>query len=128
MQALAPISNPVEMGENIANVIAKLNENESYIKQFKDIYKTNRITGEQLLKSLAHFQVSLVSMNSKYDLMKRGVDVFTDQENRGYELFLNHCNSCHTEPLFTHGGFENNGLFNRLHLSRLWKNEGNSFC
>jgi cytochrome c peroxidase len=42
--------------------------------------------------------------------MKRGEVMFDDIEIRGYRLFTKHCNACHTEPLFTNQGFENNGL------------------
>jgi cytochrome c peroxidase len=35
---------------------------------------------------------------------------FNQYEEKGLALFRKHCASCHTEPLFTNGGFENNGL------------------
>ena len=35
---------------------------------------------------------------------------FTQQELNGLKLFRANCASCHTEPLFTNGNFENNGL------------------
>ncbi|MGD1845420.1 MAG: cytochrome-c peroxidase, partial [Salibacteraceae bacterium] len=35
---------------------------------------------------------------------------FSEQEARGYQVFQQHCNACHTEPLFTNFSFENNGL------------------
>jgi cytochrome c peroxidase len=35
---------------------------------------------------------------------------FTEQEQNGYQLFRTNCASCHNEPLFTNGKFENNGL------------------
>jgi cytochrome c peroxidase len=35
---------------------------------------------------------------------------FTQAEQKGLDLFRKHCASCHTEPLFTNGAFENNGL------------------
>jgi len=40
----------------------------------------------------------------------QGIATFTEQESRGYALFKQHCNTCHTEPLFTNGSFANNGL------------------
>ncbi|MDP4664585.1 MAG: c-type cytochrome, partial [Salibacteraceae bacterium] len=39
-----------------------------------------------------------------------GEITFSAQETRGYDLFKANCNSCHTEPLFTNGSFQNNGL------------------
>ena len=47
-----------------------------------------------------------------YDKVMRreeGVE-FNEYEKKGYALFKKHCESCHREPLFTNGGFENNGL------------------
>jgi cytochrome c peroxidase len=35
---------------------------------------------------------------------------FNEQERKGYALFKQHCNRCHTEPLFTNGQFANNVL------------------
>jgi cytochrome c peroxidase len=36
--------------------------------------------------------------------------VFNEQEQKGYELFKTNCASCHSEPLFTNGKYENNGI------------------
>ena len=110
VQAMAPISNPLEMGETITNVVDKLNRDSSYRAHFASVFGGETITGEKLLKSIAHFQASLVSKDSKYDKVKRGEENYTDQEERGYQLFLEKCNSCHSEPLFTNHEFENNGL------------------
>ena len=32
------------------------------------------------------------------------------KEQKGYEVFLQNCNACHTEPLFSSYSFSNNGL------------------
>ena len=52
----------------------------------------------------------MLSVNSKYDAVRQGFDVFSEQEKKGYHLFLEHCNSCHKEPLFFENKYENNGL------------------
>ena len=52
----------------------------------------------------------LTTSNSKYDKVLRKVEKFTEMEQKGYNLFKQHCASCHKEPLFTNDGFENNGL------------------
>lgn len=109
-QALAPITNPVEMAETITGVVDKLQKSEKYPKLFLEAFGDSIVTGEHLLKAIAQFQLTLVSANSKYDKVKKGETIFTSQEKNGYKLFKQHCNSCHTEPLFTNGGFANNGL------------------
>lgn len=110
MQALAPISHPAEMGSDIAMVVDNLKENPNYKTWCFEAFGDSTLTGERVLKALAQFQLTLISANSKYDRVMRGETAFTEQENHGYRLFKSLCNSCHSEPLFTHGGFENNGL------------------
>lgn len=110
MQALAPISHPAEMDEDIKNVISKLNASSFYRSVFYNAWGDSLVTGEHFLKSIALFELTLVSSTSKYDAMKLGEEQFTEQEMVGYSLFQVHCNSCHTEPLFTNNQFINNGL------------------
>lgn len=110
MQALAPISHPKEMGSNISAVVKKLNESPIYRKLFFEAYGDSTTTGEKILKTLSQFELSLVSANSKYDQVRTGKTVFTEQESNGYALFQKNCNACHTEPLFSNYDFENNGL------------------
>lgn len=110
VQALAPITHPAEMGEDLNNVIKKLQASEEYPPLFQSAFGDPVITGEHLLKALASFQVTLISANSKYDKMVRREAEFSEQEINGYELFKANCSSCHPEPLFTTGEFANNGL------------------
>lgn len=35
---------------------------------------------------------------------------FSEQEKKGYALFLKHCNQCHKEPLFMNYEFKSNGI------------------
>jgi cytochrome c peroxidase len=110
MQALAPISHPAEMGEDIANVVDKIQHSKVYPLLFQKVFNDSIITGEHLLKAIAQFQLTLVSANSKYDKVMAKAAQFTEQEERGYQLFKINCESCHQEPLFTSGDFANNGL------------------
>lgn len=110
MQALAPISNPAEMGESIAHVVAKMQTTTLYPRLFAAAFGDSAITGERTLKAIAQFMLILVSSNAKYDSVMRKQAVFTVQERKGYALFKKHCAACHTEPLFTNHQFMNNGL------------------
>jgi cytochrome c peroxidase len=110
MQPLAPISDSMEMHEDIGRVLAKLQSTDRYPALFYKAFGDSTIRTADLLKSLSQFMLMLVSANSKYDQVKGGADNFNDQETRGYRLFQQHCADCHTEPLFTNGVFENNGL------------------
>jgi cytochrome c peroxidase len=110
MQALAPITHPKEMGENIIDVVSKIQSSTLYKTLFKNAYNDTLVTGERLLKAISQFQLTLVSSESKYDKVIKKQASFTEQEQRGYTLFKQHCNSCHTEPLFSNYSFANNGL------------------
>lgn len=112
MQALAPISHPDEMGSSLDLVIDRLRTSRDYPDLFKTAFGDSSVSGERILKSMSQFLLTLVSANSKYDQVQNGNGevVFSENEQRGYVLFKKHCNTCHREPLFTNGGFENNGL------------------
>ena len=110
VQPLAPITNPVEMDETLDNVVQKLQANSQYRFLFSKAFGTEKITGQLTLKALSQFLVLLTSTNSKYDKVMRKESVFTEQEQKGYALFKQHCASCHQEPLFKTDAFKNNGL------------------
>lgn len=110
MQALAPISHELEMGESIENVVDKLQNSQKYRTLFYHAFKDSIVTGEHVLKAISQFQLTLVSTNSKYDRVQKGAENFTEQEQNGYLLFQKNCNSCHAEPLFSTYKFANNGL------------------
>lgn len=110
MQALAPITHEDEMGDDLLNVIQKLQASSKYRMLFAKAFGDSVITGEHLLKAIAQFELILVSANAKYDQVMRKEAEFTAQEKNGYALFQQHCNSCHQAPLFTNNQFANNGL------------------
>ena len=110
MQALAPLSNPLEMDEKIENVVLKLSKSILYPTLFRKAFGDPAVTGERTLKAISQFLLTLTSANSKYDSVARNESSFTLQEKAGYASFQKNCNSCHAEPLFTNSEFENNGL------------------
>lgn len=107
---MVPIHNPIEMDENMENVVKKLQAHTQYPILFKQAFGTENITSTQVFKALSHFMVMLVSDNSKYDKVKRNEATFTTEEARGYQIFQSKCNTCHQEPLFTDHSFRDNGL------------------
>jgi cytochrome c peroxidase len=125
MQALAPISHPLEMGSSIKNVVIKLQASKKYRQLYFHAYGDSIPTGEKTLKAISQFLLTLVSANSKYDKVMNGTEQFSVQEKNGYALFQKNCSSCHREPLFTNDEFVNNGLLEnpilkdkgRMHIS-----------
>ena len=109
---IAPIENPVEMGERMPNVLARMQTSDKYLTLFKRAFGTEEITSERFLKALSQFMVTMVSANTKYDHYVRhetGGDL-TAQELHGMALFRQNCAGCHAGELFTDQSFRNNGL------------------
>ena len=110
VQPLNPITSPLEMDETLEHVVQKLQQTRDYPGLFERAFGSSKITGQSTLKALSQFVVMLKSSNSKYDQVIRKETSFNEQEQKGYELFKQHCASCHREPLFTSDQFEYNGL------------------
>jgi cytochrome c peroxidase len=110
IQPTAAITNPVEMDETIANVVSKLQNHAEYPALFKNVFGTDVVTSQLLLRAIAQFSGMLNSYQSKYDDYVAGKATFTPQELNGLNLVRKKCTSCHTEPLFTNFSFKNNGL------------------
>jgi len=74
-----------------------------------------------------------VSSDAKYDSVMRKECDFTVQEKKGYQLFQQHCATCHREPLFTNYQFKNNGLpvdsiLQDIGRMKITKNPMDSLC
>ncbi|MCW3074343.1 MAG: cytochrome-c peroxidase [Flaviaesturariibacter sp.] len=108
--SLSHINSPIDMGESVSGVVAKLQADSVYRQLFKAAYGDMNITSDRLLDALKQFVLGMVSANSKYDRVKRGEASFTVQEQTGYTLFQTKCASCHAEPLFTDFSYRNTGL------------------
>lgn len=107
---LAPITNELEMGQNMNAVIEKLNQHPIYANRFSQVFAEKPINSQQLFYALTQYMSMLVSSNSKYDQYRQGKTTLTDEEFHGLQIFRAKCASCHTEPLFTDFSLRNNGL------------------
>lgn len=110
VQPLGPISNPVEMAETLAGVVAKLQADARYPRRFAQAFGSPGIDGQRVLLALTQFIGTLQSSHSRYDEYLAGRAAFTAEEERGLRVFRAQCESCHREPLFTDFSFRNNGL------------------
>ena len=108
-ECLHPIQAPNEMAEEIGRVMVKIRADHVYRDLFSNAFGSSEVTIERMQKALAQFTVSMVTANSKYDQVRRGVNTFTDYETRGYALFQANCASCHPEPMFTDYSYRNSG-------------------
>lgn len=110
-QPLVPIITHEEMGSSILEVIGKIRDDMMYKDLFRKAFGDETITAERIYKSIAQYEYTLISANSKYDKVKRKEgETFTENEALGYQTFQQKCVSCHSTELFTDQSFRNIGF------------------
>ncbi|MGJ8743297.1 cytochrome-c peroxidase [Polaribacter sp.] len=110
-QPLVPIITHEEMDSSILEVIGKIEQEEDYINLFYKTFGDTEITPDRIFNSIAQFEYTLISANSKYDKVKQNKGAtFTEEEAQGYAVFKNKCSSCHSSELFTDQSFRNIGF------------------
>ncbi|MDO6739570.1 cytochrome c peroxidase, partial [Wenyingzhuangia sp. 2_MG-2023] len=73
-----------------------------YKELFYKAFGDDDITADRIYNSIAQYEYTLISSNSKYDSIKRNEGKkFTEREAVGYQVFQEKCNSCHSTELFT---------------------------
>ncbi|MDB2607154.1 cytochrome-c peroxidase [Zobellia sp.] len=122
---IIPITNEVEMGETMSNVISKLESDEEYQDLFATAFENGEVNNEYFFKALSQFMVMMVSSNSKYDKYVRQEEggTFSNEELEGLTVFTNKCASCHATDLFSDGTFRNNGLVPNPTLNDIGREE-----
>jgi cytochrome c peroxidase len=124
-QIVGPVPNVKEMHLSWNDAVARIQGRTEYPGMYKKAFGTSGITKENTVKAIAQFLRTIVSFNSRYDSVQRGLTSFTPAEYRGYMLFnsdpvantdpnnhsvlLGHrlhntgldCFHCHAPPLFT---------------------------
>lgn len=126
-QVFHPISDPIEMGESVKGVVAKLKADPDYAPMFADAFGSACIDHVRISKAVAQFVRSMVSFNSQLDKVLYGPQNFTPNQFNGYDLFIKEggdpadglggqwgadCFHCHgsTYTFFTDWQLHNNGL------------------
>ena len=112
-QAGGPIENPLEMGfthDLAVGVIASIPQ---YVQSFKDVYKTEKITIDEVTDAIAEFEKTLVTPNARFDKWLKGDDkAITAYELEGYELFKSvGCTACHNGVNVGGNSFQKMGLY-----------------
>ncbi len=94
-QALGPIENPVEMGNDFNILIPKLKKTD-YKRLFNNIY-SDGITKNNIADAISEFEKTLITPNSDFDLYLKGdKNAITKIQKEGYAIFKEKgCISCH---------------------------------
>jgi len=95
-QAAGPVHNPVEMGSNWDQVVAKLKRDPRINAAFKAIF-SDGVTADNIVDTIATFERTLVTINAPFDQYLKGdKSAISTQAVRGYELFQSYgCAACH---------------------------------
>jgi cytochrome c peroxidase len=126
-QILEPVPNPIEMHQSWKDAVAKLNADVKYRNRFFRAFKEEGIDSIKVAKAIAQFLRTMISAESKYDVMYKFennmpltsseqsvLQAIDNEEWAGYDLFksLNgaDCFHCHNGPLMQVKKFSNNGL------------------
>jgi len=127
-QAQGPPLNPLEMANPDMNTIASRLEALPYADRFREIYgeealATPQAAFDNMADAIAAYEQSaeVNPFSSKYDHWLRGEASFTEQEERGFALFVSenkgNCVACHPHqsadenipPMFTDFTYDNLG-------------------
>src|SRR5688500_16594495 len=122
-QMIETIANPNEMGMELHEIKEKIKDLEYYKILTLKAFNTEVLSESLILFSLEGFMNSINSSRSKFDNAARSSfipeanwDLLTDAENEGKQLFINHCQNCHSNGLEEISSFfndirsANNGL------------------
>lgn len=134
-QAKGPLVNKLEMGNTEKGVVAAVEKNRFYASEFKKIYKDG-ITFDNIADSIAEFEKTLITYNSKFDRYLSGDKKALNQnEQEGFRLFKSKgCISCHNGVNLGGNMFQKLGVTieykdpkNNLGRYNVTKNEGDKY-
>jgi|TARA_B110000238_G_scaffold201213_1_gene256297 cytochrome c peroxidase len=132
-QAFEPVTNEIEMHDTWENVESKLNSDANYYLLFKQAFNIDYIDSMHIVKAIAQYERSLISVDSKYDKWRNGNEQLTLSELNGYAIFNTEkgdCFHCHGTEMFMDNLFHNNGLdagnFSDLGLGNITNNSNDN--
>ena len=118
-QVIVPIQEHTEMAMEMLTLIKKLRAIPEYQAAAKEIFQRD-FDPFVLTRSIAAFERSLISMNSRFDhyYYQKKKNALTQMEIKGWKLFSEklYCIKCHPAPYFTTYKTENNGLYANYEL------------
>lgn len=120
-QAVVPLTDPHEMGQELEVSAQKLQDMATYPPLFKAAFGTDAISGKNITRALAQFERALISADAPYDRYLMGKYVPTEAESRGMALFFGNpqpenqvrgaaCGHCHGGPKTFIELYHNTGL------------------
>lgn len=112
-QIVIPMTHPDEMGMTVDKVVQTVAGIPGYGPHFAAAFGDSAVTLDRITKSIATFERTIVSGNSRYDRFSAGdKNALTREEKEGMDFFegKGECSECHLGPDFTNEKFENLGI------------------
>ena len=118
-----PIEHPDEMAEDMVHLMSQLEGHPDYPGRFEAAFPGEGISQETLSKAIGQFLRTLVSFNSRADLIDSGRVELSELEMRGNEIMTGGlpmgapdrvpdiCDGCHKHSAGVKGGDSEMGLF-----------------
>ncbi len=109
-QAKGPVHNPLEMGSNWDEVIAKLSQDLPLTAEFQSVYPDGW-KGQNIQNAIAEFEKTLITPNSRFDqYLKGNQNALNAEEIAGFKLFMHRgCYTCHVGKALGGQSFEKMG-------------------
>ncbi|AUM00261.1 MAG TPA: cytochrome-c peroxidase [Pseudothauera hydrothermalis] len=111
-QAGGPIANPGEMAFSHTLAVGVLESIPGYVREFKQVFGTDKIDIDQVTAAIAEFEKTLVTPNSRFDQWLLGKkDALNATELAGYQLFKDSgCVACHNGEGVGGNSFQKMGI------------------
>ncbi|AJQ97901.1 cytochrome-c peroxidase [Gynuella sunshinyii] len=111
-QAGGPIANPGEMASSHTLAVDVLQSIPEYVMEFEQVFGSDKITIDEVTQTIAEFEKTLVTPNSRFDKWLLGDNSAINQEElAGYNLFKNSgCTACHNGAAVGGRSFQKMGL------------------
>lgn len=111
-QAGGPIANPGEMAFTHELAVETLNSIPGYVQEFKNVFKVDKISIDEVTTAIAAFEETLVTPNARFDQWLDGdKKALSTDELAGYKLFKDSgCVACHNGPNLGGNSFQKMGL------------------
>ena len=111
-QARFPISDEIEMNEDINIAVDKIANIEGYKPLFEAAFGNDSVSLKRIQYAISTFERTIRSPKSKFDKFIEGKsELFSDQEVKGLHLYRTKamCINCHNTPYFSDNQYHNDG-------------------
>lgn len=109
-QAAGPVANPVEMGANWEDVVARIGADASYVEAFRAAGYEG-VSQANITDAIAAFESTLITPGPFDRFLGGDLTAMNEQQQRGYMTFRSvGCISCHTGPALGGQMFQKMGL------------------